>query len=359
MLVGIKRGNLFAPASIHAFEFDDEAVTLVKTKTIQADNSHAWIAFDHSKKNVYGASIGAKSIASYSVLDEGNLRLDGRVDAAGECLNKTSAFVLPSSHEPHIVYSGSWPGPNICGMAISVLANGTLANVTQSWPYVNESGVHGLAFGPDEKLLYSADLNADKLWTHAVAEDGTVSLAANLDMPKTDMHPRHLTAHPARKYLHVLMEKQNTLAQFTLDEAGLPIEIVDSYSLIPEGKNSSGFWSAEVALSASNGILWASARAILNATYPGYLNGFALDAEGKITEPLFRVETTTVGGGNTNQISPSPFTDEWMAMADNPAGYVQIWRVVDTTDGSGKTATPVAKVDIGDGGCCANTIWYD
>ncbi|KAK6582464.1 hypothetical protein PZA11_004872 [Diplocarpon coronariae] len=296
-------GNLFAPASIHAFEFDDEAVTLVKTKTIQADNSHAWIAFDHSKKNVYGASIGAKSIASYSVLDEGNLRLDGRVDAAGECLNKTSAFVLPSSHEPHIVYSGSWPGPNSCGMAISVLANGTLANVTQSWP--------------------------------------------------------HLTAHPARKYLHVLMEKQNTLAQFTLDEAGLPIEIVDSYSLIPEGKNSSGFWSAEVALSASNGILWASARAILNATYPGYLNGFALDAEGKITEPLFRVETTTVGGGNTNQISPSPFTDEWMAMADNPAGYVQIWRVVDTTDGSGKTATPVAQVDIGDGGCCANTIWYD
>lgn len=39
-------GNLALPASIHALEFDDDALTLVKTRTIPADSSHAWIAFD-------------------------------------------------------------------------------------------------------------------------------------------------------------------------------------------------------------------------------------------------------------------------------------------------------------------------
>ena len=39
-------GNLLLPASIHALEFNDETLTLIKTKTIAADSSHAWVAFD-------------------------------------------------------------------------------------------------------------------------------------------------------------------------------------------------------------------------------------------------------------------------------------------------------------------------
>lgn len=38
--------NISPPASIHLLEFDDEMLTLVKTQTIEADNAHAWIAFD-------------------------------------------------------------------------------------------------------------------------------------------------------------------------------------------------------------------------------------------------------------------------------------------------------------------------
>ncbi len=70
------------------------------------------------------------------------------------------------------------------------------------------------------------------------------------------------------------------------------------------------------------------------------------------------VPTTTVGG-IANQVSPATFSDEWMALSDYPKGYVEIWQVKKSTKWNGTTAVPVAKVDIGDGGCCANTIWYD
>jgi carboxy-cis,cis-muconate cyclase len=81
-------------------------------------------------------------------------------------------------------------------MAISTHANSTLSNVTQTWKYENASAIHGLAFGLEDKLLYSADLSADTIWTHVVGEDGLVSFVNKLDLPKSGMHPRHLAAYP-------------------------------------------------------------------------------------------------------------------------------------------------------------------
>ncbi|KAH7381068.1 carboxy-cis,cis-muconate cyclase [Cadophora sp. MPI-SDFR-AT-0126] len=352
-------GNLGLPASIYALEFDDQALTLVNTRNITADSSHAWIAFDHKKENVYGASLSAKRISSYSVHPNATLRLDASLNATGTCFNQTSAFVLPSSHEPYFAYTGSWAGPNGCGMAISTHPNGTLSNVTQSWKYVNTSAIHGLAFGPEEKLLYSADLSADKLWTHAVGDDGLVSLVDRYDLPKAGMHPRHLAAHPDGKYLYVLMEHENTLVEYEVDEkTGAPVKESQTFSLLPEGKNSSGYWSAEVMLSHNNRLLWASARANRDTDYVGYISCFELRSDGKIKELLF-MEPTTTTGGIANQVSPAPFSDQWMALSDFPRGYVEIWQVMNLWEWEGITARPVAKVEIGDGGCCANTIWYD
>ncbi|KAH7323491.1 carboxy-cis,cis-muconate cyclase [Rhexocercosporidium sp. MPI-PUGE-AT-0058] len=352
-------GNLGLPASIHALEFDDEALTLVKTRNITADSSHAWIAFDHQKQNVYGASLSAKRISSYSVHPNATLRLDASLHATGACLDQTSAFVLPSSHPPYFAYTGSWAGPNGCGMAISTRTNGTLSNVTQSWKYLNKSAIHGLAFGPQDKLLYSADLSADRVWTHSIGEDGMVSLVGKLDLPKAGMHPRHLAAHPDGKYLYVLMEHENTIVEYGLDkETGAPAKELKTYSLLPEGKKSSGYWSAEVMLSHSNRLLWASARANRDTDYVGYISCFSLAEDGKIKELLF-IQPTTTTGGIANQVSPSPFSDDWMALSDFPRGYVEIWQVRNLREGEGVTARPVAKVEIGDGGCCANSIWYD
>ena len=108
--------------------------------------------------------------------------------------------------------------------------------MTQTWKYVNTSAIHGLAFGPEEKLLYSADLSADKIWTHAIGEDGRVSLVDRYELPKAGMHPRHLAAHPDGKYLYVLMEHENTLVEYEVDEkTGAPVKELQTFSLLPEG----------------------------------------------------------------------------------------------------------------------------
>ena len=76
---------------------------------------------------------------------------------------------------------------------------------------------------------------------------------------------------------------------------------------------------------------------------------------------LFRVPTTAVGSV-ANAISPSPWSDEYAALADTPNGFVQMWKLDGRSEGPHgveySIAKPIAKVDINDGGCCANAIWY-
>jgi carboxy-cis,cis-muconate cyclase len=115
-------------------------------------------------------------------------------------------------------------------------------------------------------------------------------------------------------------------------------------------------------LSSDNRYLWATARALQNTTYPGYVNAFLLDDHGAIVKRLFMMPTTTVGG-IANAISPAPWASEWSALTDIGTGYVQIWKMSEEKAGDHGieygTAVAVARVDINDGGCCANAIWLD
>ena len=66
---------------------------------------------------------------------------------------------------------------------------------------------------------------------------GRVELVARLVVARNDSGPRHLLAHPAEKYLHVLMDTTNQLVTYDLDDnTREPVNQVSMYSLIPEGE---------------------------------------------------------------------------------------------------------------------------
>jgi carboxy-cis,cis-muconate cyclase len=121
-------------------------------------------------------------------------------------------------------------------------------------------------------------------------------------------------------------------------------------------QDSKNYWSVEPMLSHNMKYLWATARAEPNTNLTGWISGFQLDSDGRIRKQLFMIPTTTING-IANAVSPAPFSDEWMALTDDPTGFVQIWRLKNMLNGT--TTVPVVKVDISDGGCCANAIWYD
>lgn len=142
------------------------------------------------------------------------------------------------SRPPYLAFTASWPGPQACGGAFAPRGHGdgTLSYMEQSWSYEAESGIHGLAFGPGERSLYAADTNRNQVWTHRLLEDGTAQLVAVLEASGEEAHPRHLAVHPRGNYMYVLMEAENTIVLYSLDQTtGAPTTEVAKYSLLADG----------------------------------------------------------------------------------------------------------------------------
>ncbi|KAF9631847.1 putative carboxy- -muconate cyclase protein [Lasiodiplodia theobromae] len=344
----------FSGANLYAVEFDDQALTLTLAANISAHAAHAWINFSHDKKALYAVEDGGWT--SYSVDNASSLTHTATVPLGGaNCSSDRSIFVLGSHAPPYAVYGDPFGN---CANVLHVDADtGALAEVAQNVSYASGSGVHGLALSPDGRFLYSADDSGNAVWTHEVdATTGLLTQVSKLDGPSSGSNPRHAAVHPNGGFLYVVLEEANTLAQYRLNtEAGVPIFENVTYPLIPQSElssNNANYWSDDVAVAASGNFLWASARS-RDETIPGYISGYRLSETGAIVEQLFLTNTTT-SGGSANAVTPAPFGDEFVALTDTQEEFLQVWRYV-----NGSAAEVVARLDLQDGGCCANAVWLD
>lgn len=78
----------------------------------------------------------------------------------------------------------------------------------------------------------------------------------------------------------------------------------------------------------------------------------ALNDDGSVNKQNFLTPTTS-SGGSANAVTPSDFGDQFVAITDSSAGFVEIWEMGD----DGASADVVAHLDLNDGGCCANAVW--
>lgn len=345
----------FGNAVLYTLEFDDSAETLTLVKNNTASQSHSWISFDYNKQNVYG--VAGSAVASYSILNDTSLRFDTSVATGGNCSTVNEIFVTAAPESPYSVYATPFGGDAQCGTVVGVLENGTLSEVVQNYTYLTTSGVHGLAFSPNQTYLYSADDSANSVWTHTVdSSTGELTYVSRLAGPYTGADPRHATVHPDGQYLYVIFEGTNQLALYSLDAStGVPTFTNTTFPLIPQtsGLSNSSYWSDEVTLSPSGSYLWATSRSReTNST--GYISAFSLSATGEIESQLFLLPTTN-SGGTANSVATAFFSDEWVALTDSSVGFVEIWKLAD----NGTSAEVAAHLDLDDGGCCANAIWYD
>lgn len=363
----------FSGANLYAVEFDDETLALTLAANISAHAAHAWINLSHDKKALYAVEDGGWT--SYSVDNTTSLTHTNTLPLTGNCSSDRSIFVLSAHTPPYNVYGDPFSN---CGSVLSVDEDGALAAVAQNISYASDSGVHGLALSPDGAYLYSADDSGNSVWTHSVdSSTGLVTELQQLTAPSDGANPRHAAVHAKGNYLYVVLEEANKLAQYRLDAAsGLPIFENVTYPLIPESgefarislsffflsiadfryaelsSNNDNYWSDDVAVASSGTFLWASSRS-RDETLPGYISGYSLSATGAITKQLFLLNTTT-SGGSANAVTPAPFSDEFVALTDTQEEFLQIWRYA-----NGTTAEVVARLDLQDGGCCANAVWID
>ncbi|KAK7187725.1 hypothetical protein PSPO01_06459 [Paraphaeosphaeria sporulosa] len=332
--------GFFSGSLIAGVEFDDATnnMTLVNNITIQSSTGSKWIAIDERKQNLYVSATG--QYQSYSI-------------TANRSLASTRNITLPPSCQNHRLRR-----------TVSVDSTGTLQSILANITYNGTSGVHGLAISPGADFVYSADDMGNAVWTHSFSDDNVTSTAQTLQyLPApSGSDPRHLAVHPAGSWAYVVYEAANEVAVYARDEAtGLLRDTNATYALLPEGfTNTSSYWADEVMFSvppsasssSSPKYLIASTRS-RTSTSPGYVSAFALSSTGAITEQLFLLPTTASGGG-ANAVAPASFSEEYFAITDSAANFIEVWKI----DNGGKTAAAVAQLGGFSGGP-ANVVWVN
>lgn len=212
-----------------------------------------------------------------------------------------------------------------------------------------------MVFDPTESYLYSADMWADKIWTHEKdPETGHLTLVDSLDAPEAGDHPRWMAIHPSGRYLYVLMEAGNNLAEYVIDERRhIPVFTHNTYPLIPPSLTlrNKNYRSDVCAVSHSGQYLFATSRSNTFDT-TGYISAFKLGPVGQIERQICMNPTPT-SGGHSNAVSPCDWSDEWVALTDDQEGWIEIYRWKD------EFLARVAHCDIKEPGFGMNAIWYD
>lgn len=292
--------------------------------------------------------------------------------AANEDTNTRAIFVLAAHKPPYNVYGNPFYKYAGFGNVFSVESDGRLAKNVQNYEYEPNTGIHGMVFDPTETYLYSADLQANKIWTHIKdATTGELTLLDCLEAPDPGDHPRWVEIHPSGKYLYALMEAGNRLAVYVIDErTHKPVFTHITYPLLPPGMFHQRSCSnqprpnfnvglpprnkyrGDVTFTTRSGeYLFATTRSN-HFDVTGYITAFKLGPSGNIERQLF-IHPTSTSGGHSNAVSPCDFSDEWLALCDDQLGFVEIYRFRD------ENLSRVARVDIPEQGFGMNAIWYD
>jgi carboxy-cis,cis-muconate cyclase len=231
-----------------------------------------------------------------------------------------------------------------------------------------------MVFDPTETYLYSADLQANKIWTHRKdATTGELTLVDCIEAPSPGDHPRWVEMHSSGKYLYALMEAGNRLAVYVIDERTYkPVFTHITYPLLPPGNFTQSYpsdhlrtcqsdhlglptrnkYRGDVTFTTRSGdYLFATTRSN-HFDVTGYITAFKLGPNGNIERQLF-IHPTSTSGGHSNAVSPCDFSDEWLALCDDQLGFVEIYRFQD------ENLARVARVDIPEKGFGMNAIWYD
>ncbi|CAN9358995.1 unnamed protein product [Alternaria alternata] len=350
---GFFTGNMIA-----GVEFDDSTNDLTLVNNIT-----------ERKRNVYVATTG--QIQSYAIKSNRSLTSTSNITLSSSCQNAN--YIATTNASPYTVFGVAY-STGCAAQALAVDSTGALTAATANLTYNSTSGVHGLDISPDAAFVYSADDMGNAVWAHSYdRETKTAQTLQYLAAPE-GANPRHLAVHPNGAWVYAIYEEANSLAVYKRDnKTGLLTDEKTTYSLLPAGfTNTSSYWADEVKFSLptsnstntttsslTNFITSAQPKYLITGTRSrstnatGYVSAFALDAStGAITSQLFLLPTTA-SGGSANAVSPALFGEEYFAITDSGANFVEVWKI----EREGVGASAVARLGFESGP--ANVVWMD
>ena len=303
---------------IYRASFDPATGHLGEPELAAQAKDPSFLAFSPDGTRLFAALEMPKQLGAWSVGGDGQLTAlnvvpSGGADPCHVWVDATGRTLLYAN------YSGGSFG------AYRILPDGSLGarsyffQATGSGPNKGRQEgphLHSAYTDPSNRFVYTMNLGTDQVSAyHFDAATGSLTPA---DPPFASVPPgagaRHL-AFSAAGYVYVCNEMGISVTVFKRDAASGALTPVETVSNVPEGTDTKGFTTAEIALSPGGKFLYVSNRGRDTITL------FYVTEDGKLT----RIEETPAPAGPRGMaLSPD---GKWVVVAGQGANRVDVLRV--------------------------------
>lgn len=205
--------------------------SLLPLDRIKLDNP-SWIVFSKDHKYLYTTNESEEGqVTALSVTEDGKLKFINTVSSQGQ--HPTHAVLTPDGH--FLLAANYAASRKNAGVIIfPVHKNGKLGDSVQHISLTKGSGAvadrqdtghaHSVNITPDGKMLFVADLGADKVHAYRYSADNKTPFAAD---PAADLTlpagsgPRHMTFSPDGKFAYLITEMGANIHVYAVSSQGL------------------------------------------------------------------------------------------------------------------------------------------
>ncbi|KAJ7153419.1 3-carboxy-cis cis-mucoante lactonizing enzyme [Mycena crocata] len=345
---------------LYTLVVDGDAGSLTLAHTSLAAAAHPWLSLNSKAGVVYGSGWsapinGRRSFSSYTVEPDFSVSLLNTVTSCG---TKPIANDFIAEAGDHGVFYGlDFVTP--CGEAWTVDERGAIESKVQALEFANGSTLHGFATTPDLKYMYLTNLGLNTIHSYSLnLANGSVTALGDFAPSALAAGPRHAAITTNGGYFYLIDEEGLRVDQFSIDATSGSLDYTNvSLAVTPFGltpANASLYWGDEIVISSSGRTLYASTRS-RNADFPGYISGWALNADGSLADTLF-VLPTPEAGGTSNILSVSPFNNtskDMLVLTDQDTGFVALYAL------QNRDLVLLDRVNITGTNCCSGSVWLD
>jgi len=218
----------------------DQATGKLGPTTLAAEiENPSFLAVSHDRRFVYAVGeTSAGSVASYSIGSDDGLTQLNKVSSLG-----ADPCHVMVAHAGRSVAVANYSSGSTVSFRLN--ADGSLGTATRELhaghgPKVDrqkEPHAHSVDFSPDDSLLLSCDLGADRVYVYR--HDAHTGVIAPHHPPFVGLEPgsgpRHLALHPSGRYAYVIAELSNTIAAFAWSAKHGTLRQMQTISTLPFG----------------------------------------------------------------------------------------------------------------------------
>jgi 6-phosphogluconolactonase len=256
---------------IYVYKFDPDSGKLTYLSTSEHVVNPSYIVVHPSKKYLYAVnetggieSDTSGAVSAFKIDSETSaLSLINQVSSMGDwpchiSIDNSGKFALVANYGGSVAMLPLNEEGSIATASITIEHKGVGPTQRQTGPHA-----HMIIPNLDNKLIYAADLGADKVFIYELDTGNKSLVPTQID---TDLAPgsgpRHLAFHPEMKTAYLVNELIGTINCFNINESG-GLEKFQTISTLAEGSNADAA-CADIQIHPSGKYLYASNRGEIN-----------------------------------------------------------------------------------------------